>query len=237
MPEARDHATPERRARNRGAELAGIDALIDRLVPALTARLASTHLGELEVRDGDWHIRLRRPPGAGGWDGELRRSTDRPARGQPAHEGHGHGRPAGEAHRVPTLGGSNGTGHPAGAGHASGSGHATAGHASGPGSHAAANGSGSGAAPRPQPGHEDELRRIATSPAVGVFRPGPRAAVGTRVREGDALGHVDVLGVLEEVPSPVDGLVGELLVEPGTAVEYGQELVVVAVTAPAEAAR
>ncbi len=233
MPEARDHTTPERHARDRGADLAGIDALIDRLVPALTARLASTHLGELEVRDGDWHIRLRRPPGAGGWGGELRRSTDRAARSQPGHEGHSHGRAVVEAHRVPTPGGSNGTGHPAGSGHAAG---APATGDGSRGSHARESGHASGAASH-SAAHGDESRRVATSPAVGVFRPGPRAAVGTRVREGDALGHVDVLGVLEEVPAPVDGLVGELLVEPGTAVEYGQELVVIAVAAPAEAAR
>ena len=46
-----------------------------------------------------------------------------------------------------------------------------------------------------------------------------------------------VVGVAQEVVSPTDGLVGELLVEAGTAVEYGQELIVVALTAPAEAAR
>jgi biotin carboxyl carrier protein len=61
--------------------------------------------------------------------------------------------------------------------------------------------------------------------------------VGTRVRQGDTLGHVDVLGVREDVLAPADGLVGELLTEAGTAVEYGQELVVVALATPAEAAR
>ena len=61
--------------------------------------------------------------------------------------------------------------------------------------------------------------------------------VGTRVRVGDALGHVDVLGVPEDVPAPADGLVAELVVEDGTAVEYGQELVIVALTPSPEAAR
>ena len=42
---------------------------------------------------------------------------------------------------------------------------------------------------------------------------------------GDRLGSVDVLGVLEEVPSPVDGVVGATLVAAGDAVEYGQELI------------
>jgi glutaconyl-CoA/methylmalonyl-CoA decarboxylase subunit gamma len=228
---ARDGAAGDGAARDgasRDADLAGIDALIDRLVPALTAKLSSTHLGELEVRDGDWHIRLRRPPSAG-WNGELRRQSDRPGRAQPGHETHGHPRAAVEAHRVPTPGGSNGTGASTGSGHASGAGSGT--HVGA----AAAGTSSHGFAPRPS--HEDEGRRVATSPAVGVFRPSARTVVGSRVRSGDTLGHIDVLGVQEEVPAPADGLVGELLVDAGTAVEYGQELIVVAIAAPAEAAR
>jgi acetyl-CoA carboxylase biotin carboxyl carrier protein len=70
---------------------------------------------------------------------------------------------------------------------------------------------------------------------VGVFHPGPRAAAGTRIRSGDTLGSVDVLGVPQEVVSPVDGIVGETLVEAGTAVEYGQELVQIELATSAEA--
>ena len=235
MPEARDpkphppgrHAV-ERDA-GRDADLAGIDALVDRLVPALTAKLASTHLGELEIRDGAWRIRLRRPAGAG-WNGELRRTTDRGARSaQPGgHDAHAHGRPGPEPHRVAVPGSSNGSG-PGGGSHdagvTAGTGLASAAGFAGPGGYA------------PRPAHEDEGRRVATSPAVGVFRPGSRAAVGTRVRAGDGLGHVDVLGVPEEVPAPADGMVTELLVDGGTAVEYGQELILLAVTSPAEAGR
>ena len=184
----------------RDADLAAIDALIDRLVPALTAKLGSTHLGELEVREGDWKVRLRRPATAG-WNGELRRSSDRGGRAagsaMAAAAGAGH-----DLHRVATPGSSNGA--RPGGGHA---GHLTA---------------------AGRPSHEDEGRRVATAPAVGVFRPNARATVGTRVREGDVLGHVDVLGVREDVLSPADGLVGELLTDSGNAVEYGQELLVIA---------
>ena len=67
--------------------------------------------------------------------------------------------------------------------------------------------------------------RIATSPAVGVFQPGPTAVGGTRVRAGDRLGVVDMLGVPQEVVAPVDGIVIGVIVDAGTAVEYGQELV------------
>jgi biotin carboxyl carrier protein len=196
------------KARDRDADLASIDALIDRLVPALTAKLGATHLGELEVREGDWKIRLRRPATAGNWNGELRRATDRAGRAA-AHAAEAHaGARAGSA-----AASTNGTG-------------------------AAAGGGAAAALPRQgsRPSHEDETRRVATSPAVGVFRPSARATVGTRVRQGDALGHVDVLGVREDVLAPADGMVGELLTEAGTAVEYGQELLVIALTAPTAAA-
>jgi biotin carboxyl carrier protein len=197
---------------NRELDLAAIDSLIDRLVPALAAKLATTHLGELEVREGGWRIRLRRPATAGSWNGEQRRSSDRAGRAAGSHDGHAPARAGVDSHRVPTPGGSNG---------------ASPGSGASAGSYPAGQGSGSTPA---RPSHEDETRRVATSPAVGVFRPNARATVGTRVREGDALGHVDVLGIREEVLSPVDGLVGQLIAEAGTAVEYGQELVVVALT-------
>ena len=49
--------------------------------------------------------------------------------------------------------------------------------------------------------------------------------MGQRVPELHDAGFVDVLGVRQEVVSPVDGIVGASLVESGDAVEYGQELV------------
>ncbi len=48
-----------------------------------------------------------------------------------------------------------------------------------------------------------------------------------RVRAGDRIGTVDMLGVPQEVVAPADGVVGASLVEPGDAVEYGQGLVVI----------
>ena len=75
-------------------------------------------------------------------------------------------------------------------------------------------------------------RATATSPAVGIFQPRPEMRPGTRVRTGDRLGSVDVLGVLQEIASPVDGIVGATLVEAGDAVEYGQELIRLELTRP-----
>jgi biotin carboxyl carrier protein len=47
---------------------------------------------------------------------------------------------------------------------------------------------------------------------------------------------VDMLGIPQEVVAPADGLVGASLVEPGDAVEYGQDLILIefASAAPAE---
>src|SRR6185503_334289 len=94
----------------RHADHESIDRLTEELLPALIAKLGSTHLGELEVREGDWHIRLRRPYGTA--PGEGRRSTDKPSRSQPGHEGHGHGRAAPEGYRGGrgSGGSTNGTG-------------------------------------------------------------------------------------------------------------------------------
>ena len=78
-------------------------------------------------------------------------------------------------------------------------------------------------------------RAVATSPAVGIFQPGSRAASGTRVRAGDSLGTVNVLGVPQDVLAPVDGIVGSTLVEAGMAVEYGQDLIRIELATPTEA--
>jgi len=196
-------------ASDRDADHAGIARLTDELLPALIAKLGTTHLGELEVREGDWHVRLRRPYGTA--PGEGRRATDKPARSQPGHEGHGHARAAVEGHRPARSGGASGV--TAGTGAAS----------------ASTNGTGADDAPA------DRSRSIATSPAVGIFQPGSRAASGTRVRAGDSLGTVNVLGVPQDVLAPVDGIVGSTLVEAGMAVEYGQDVIRIELATPAEA--
>jgi len=80
--------------------------------------------------------------------------------------------------------------------------------------------------PVPASEASDELGRIvAKSPAVGIYQPRRDLAVGMRVRSGDRVGAVNVLGVNQDVVSPVDGIIGSSLAEAGEAVEYGQELV------------
>jgi biotin carboxyl carrier protein len=202
VPDAgpRRERTAKIESATRQADHAGIERLAEELLPALIAKLGTTHLGELEVREGDWHVRLRRPFGT--VPGEGRRAGDRSGRAQPGHDGHGHGRAASEGARASRpAGGASGI--TAGSGAAS----------------ASTNGTG------PDEDALDKSRAIATSPAVGIFQPGARAASGTRVRTGDSLGSVNVLGVPQEVLAPVDGVVGSTFVEAGMAVEYGQDLI------------
>ena len=44
------------------------------------------------------------------------------------------------------------------------------------------------------------------------------------MRGGDLIGHVDVLGVRQDVVAPEDALIVTLEAEPGQAVEYGERL-------------
>jgi biotin carboxyl carrier protein len=195
--------SPEERA----ADHATISESIDELLPALIAKLGATGLAELEIREDALRVRLRRPP-----DGTVshdRRASDR-ARG---HLSSRAAQPATPAHAGP----------PAAI-------HVTGLTAVGPGK--------DGRDPREahelrtvamarDAGVADQPRAVATSPAVGIYHPRADARAGTRVRTGDPLGTVDMLGVPQEVVSPVDGVVGASLVESGDAVEYGQDLVVI----------
>ena len=71
-----------------------------------------------------------------------------------------------------------------------------------------------------------------TAPCVGIFRAGnradaaPRTEVGATVEAGEVLGYVEAMGVLNDVEASCAGLVGEIAVEDGQPVEYGQPLFV-----------
>ena len=70
------------------------------------------------------------------------------------------------------------------------------------------------------------------APCVGIFRAGshadtaPRTEVGATVEAGEVLGYVEAMGVLNDVEASCAGLVGEIAVEDGQPVEYGQPLFV-----------
>ena len=174
-----------RDADGRAADHAAIDRLTGELLPALIAKLGVTGLGELEVREGEWRVRLRRPAGAISSGGRDRRVSDRGTSDRPAERPE---RPPRAQHLHPH--------------------------------------------PETPSGGRSDPRSVATSPAVGVYQPRKDLSVGSRVRAGDPLGAVDMLGVAQEVVAPIDGLVGQSLVEPGDAVEYGQELIVIELGVP-----
>jgi biotin carboxyl carrier protein len=228
--DAQDAASGHEAARREIARLA------EEVLPALIGRLGASDLGELEVREGDWRVRLRKPAtGSNGAQGASvgGRSKRRRQHQQQAQQAQ---REAGQ----PSLPSSYAAGSPpagaAGAPSTSGSAQAS-GSSPGRGSSDAgpSSSSGNGARPPmaavgpgrgpdvPAPRHE-LARRAATSPAVGYYLPNEQISPGHRVREGDLLGHVDVLGVRQDVVSPAEGVVGRLLARSGEAVEYGQEL-------------
>lgn len=169
MPEPRHPS--DRTAADRQADHASLARLSDTLVPALVAKLSASGLGELEVHEGDWAIRLRRSPHAA----PTGRRADRGWPTAPAA-------PVGPA--------ASGAKAPAG----------------------------------------DRERGVATAPTVGVFR--AIAQVGSRVRAGDRIATVDLLGIPQDVVAPIDGTVVEVFAQTGEAVEYGAD--VAAVEAPAE---
>lgn len=60
------------------------------------------------------------------------------------------------------------------------------------------------------------------SPAVGFFVYADGLGPGLEVGTGDAIGHVEMLGVRHDVRVPRAGTVRNLVAESGEAVEYGQ---------------
>jgi biotin carboxyl carrier protein len=175
-----------------------LERLADEVVPILLSRLADSRLGELEVRGGDWRVRVRRTSSASPRSGPSSsgRGRDRASRGS-----------AGKA----SISVSRDV-------------HALASQLGTP--------SANGETGTPQAGGGDAGRRADTetgrvvvrAPAVGYFLPPDALATGQLVGRDDVLGHVDVLGVRQDVVAPRQGIVSRLFVEPGQAVEYGQEL-------------
>jgi biotin carboxyl carrier protein len=148
-------------------ERATIARLANDVVPTLIARLEKSDLGEIEIRQDGWRVRLRR---AG------INHVAPTAHAGPSAQPH---KPAAVAH----------TGHPA-----------------------------------ESQSRREPARGQVSSPAVGYFAPRTGLALGSKVRKGDIIGVVDMLGVRQEVVSPSDGVLKSMDVESGQAVEYGQAI-------------
>ena len=89
------------------------------------------------------------------------------------------------------------------------------------------------AARRPETTPARDAGHQVLSPMVGTFynvpSPGakPFVEVGTRVERGQAIGIVEAMKVMNEVPSDVAGTVTELLVSNGQSVQYEEPLMVI----------
>jgi acetyl-CoA carboxylase biotin carboxyl carrier protein len=88
----------------------------------------------------------------------------------------------------------------------------------------------SSAAPTAEP---KETGHKVLAPTVGTFhvwakpKGGALVAVGDRVKAGQLVGTIESINVLNEVETAVAGLVVEIFVQDGQAVEYGQLLMTI----------
>jgi biotin carboxyl carrier protein len=63
------------------------------------------------------------------------------------------------------------------------------------------------------------------SPLVGHFRHiKPMVGLGARVARGQVVGVIEAVKLINEITSPTNGRITDVLVDDGQAVEYGQEL-------------
>ncbi|MEX3526148.1 MAG: acetyl-CoA carboxylase biotin carboxyl carrier protein [Burkholderia sp.] len=90
-----------------------------------------------------------------------------------------------------------------------------------------------GAAPAAAPAPAAPQGHVVTSPMVGTFyrapSPGadPFVQIGDTVKEGQTICIIEAMKLLNEIESDKAGVIKEILVENGQAVEYGQPLYVI----------
>ena len=77
--------------------------------------------------------------------------------------------------------------------------------------------------PAEAPAAEPSTLAIA-SPLVGIFR--PSVSMGDELDHGEPIGAIEAVGIPTTVDSPQTGIVEQVLVADGGAVEYGQPLVI-----------
>lgn len=86
------------------------------------------------------------------------------------------------------------------------------------------------ASPNEQP---QETGQSVTSPMVGTFysAPSPTAkpfvSIGQKINQGDTVGIIEAMKIMNQIESDQSGIVVEILVKDGEAVEFGQSLIVV----------
>lgn len=81
--------------------------------------------------------------------------------------------------------------------------------------------------------NEEESGTAVKAPLAGIFyragKPGDKPFVdtGSRVRKGDTLGLIEAMKMVNEIKSPVDGVITEMRAEDGKFAEYGSVLMVI----------
>ncbi|MDB4849808.1 acetyl-CoA carboxylase biotin carboxyl carrier protein [bacterium] len=83
------------------------------------------------------------------------------------------------------------------------------------------------------PEQPQESGQSVTSPMVGTFysAPSPTAkpfvSIGQKINQGDTVGIIEAMKIMNQIESDQSGTVVEILVKDGEAVEFGQPLIIV----------
>ena len=81
------------------------------------------------------------------------------------------------------------------------------------------------------PPQDNEAQVSVSAHLVGYFRSLAKPmVVGQAVQQGQPIGNIDSMNIMNEVTSPVNGIVSNILVSEGDAVQYGTMLFTVSVT-------
>ncbi|MCR5646971.1 MAG: biotin/lipoyl-binding protein [Acholeplasmatales bacterium] len=79
----------------------------------------------------------------------------------------------------------------------------------------------------------EETGNAVTAPLVGTFHQAPYkdakpfVSVGSKVKKGDKLCIIEAMKVMNEITSPFDGVVKEILVKDNDVVDFGKKLFVI----------
>lgn len=85
----------------------------------------------------------------------------------------------------------------------------------------------------PAPAADEEAGQVVRSPMVGTFYRSPSpdkppyAKVGQRVSEGDTLCIIEAMKLMNELPSPVSGVVKKIIPEDGDPIPYDTPLFII----------
>ena len=69
------------------------------------------------------------------------------------------------------------------------------------------------------------LPAVEVKKAAGTWVKAPLVEIGQQVKKGDVLCIIEAMKVMNEIPSPMDGIVQEILITNEAMVEFDQELI------------